>query len=47
LRGLDGIGGADGLDFRIGLVDQSLDAAVDGLGHFCCTSKYRKQPHAK
>ena len=35
LRGLDGVGGAQGFDLRIGLVDQRLDAAVDGLGHFC------------
>src|ERR1700754_3804409 len=31
--GRDGIGGADGLDLGVGLVDHRLDAAVDGLGH--------------
>ena len=30
---LDGVDRADGLDLGIGLVDQRLDAAVDGLGH--------------
>src|SRR6185312_7797777 len=34
LRGLDGVSGADGLDRRVGLVDQGFDAAVNGLGHF-------------
>src|SRR6185312_8115426 len=33
LRGRDGVCGADRLDLRIGLVDQRLDAAMDGLGH--------------
>src|ERR1700753_1326859 len=33
LRLLDRIGGADGFDLGIGLIDQGLDAAVDGLGH--------------
>ena len=33
LRGLDGLGGAQGLDLGIGCVHQGLDAGVDGLGH--------------
>jgi hypothetical protein len=33
LRRLDGVGGADGFDLGVGLVDHGLDAAVDGLGH--------------
>src|SRR5581483_4875546 len=33
LGDLDRISGAQGLDLGIGLVDQGLDAAVDGLGH--------------
>src|SRR5438270_206193 len=33
MRELDRFGGIYGFDFRIGLVDQRLDAAVDGLGH--------------
>src|SRR6201991_5183200 len=33
LRGLDAVGRAQGFDLGIGLVDQRLDAAVDGLGH--------------
>src|SRR5579859_8362 len=32
-RELDGVSRADGLDLGIGLVDQRLDAAVNGLGH--------------
>src|SRR3984893_18677967 len=47
LRGLDGLGRAQRLDLRIGLVDQRLDAAVDGLGHFCCTSKISKTTPCK
>src|ERR1700704_6557488 len=34
LRSLDGVRGTYGFDLRIGLVEQRLDAAVDGLGHF-------------
>src|SRR5260370_6881116 len=34
MRDPDGVGGADGLDLGIGLVDQRLDTAVNGLGHF-------------
>src|ERR1700739_3452169 len=33
LRDSDRLSGTQGLDFGIGLVDQGLDAAVDGLGH--------------
>ena len=33
VRDLDRIGRAHGLDLGIGLVDQGLDAAVNGLGH--------------
>src|SRR5579872_37416 len=33
LSELDGVSGAQGFDLGIGLVDQGLDAAVDGLGH--------------
>jgi hypothetical protein len=41
LRGLDGIDRADRLDLRVGLVDQGLDAAMDGLGHWITTSQFR------
>src|SRR5260370_41892575 len=34
LRSLDGVGGAQRFDLGIRLVDQRLDAAMDGLGHF-------------
>src|SRR5260370_41498347 len=34
MRDPDGVGGADGFNLGIGLVDQRLDTAVNGLGHF-------------
>src|SRR6266481_3610011 len=34
LRSLDGVGGAQRFDLGTRLVDQRLDAAMDGLGHF-------------
>src|SRR6267142_2494360 len=33
LRSLDGVGGTQRFDLGIGLVDQRLDAAMDGLWH--------------
>src|SRR5712672_2354333 len=33
LRSLDGVGGTQRFDLGIRLVDQRLDAAMDGLGH--------------
>jgi hypothetical protein len=43
LGGLDGVRRAQGFDFGIGLVDQGLDPAMDGLGH--CSSLWLVSLH--
>src|SRR6202022_29561 len=47
LRGLDGVRRAHGFDLRIGLVEQGLDTAVNGLWHFIVLSTRHSGAPAK
>src|SRR6266851_7435858 len=40
LRRLDGVRGAYRFDLRIGFIDQGLDTAVNGLGHWSYTPDF-------